>query len=140
MAALQTTLDHNKSSLIGSFENSDEKQIDELNLALCQTKQSILFRKKAILIKEEIQNEDHPLNVLIWNFKQNAIREAQQRSIQIVSTHINEFIDFLFSSIKEFYKFKTIQDHQMNDKVYETILRSQIEVLIDICKEVTIDK
>lgn len=45
----------NKNSHIGSFQLGEGSEFDELNLTLCQTQQSLLFRKKALLIKDEIQ-------------------------------------------------------------------------------------
>lgn len=80
--------------------------------------------------------------MLVTNFKNLTIKKLSDpaTTMQLVSSHINEFIKVLFTCVKEFYKFKTVQDHQKSNEEYETILRSQIDVLLDVCKEVVLDQ
>ena len=103
----------------GSFKAESKIAID-----IMQTQQSLLLRKKAQLIQEELKDDDHPLKVLINKFKESVVLlDPEYMTMPNLCKSINEFVDFLFSSMLKFFKFRRIQDHQC-DESYEPLLRS----------------
>lgn len=140
VASLQQTLQSAGLARDSQASRTSAALVD-LNLVFTQTQQSLLFRKKIQLIKEQVLDEEHPLNFLICKFKDQAARlgGVAESSVELC-TYINEFVELLFASLMRFYKFRRAQDTKKVAADTEGLLRSQIDLLRDLCKELTLDQ
>ena len=68
-----------------------------------------MLRKKAILIQEELKDDEHPLKVLINKFKESImLMDPEYLTLPNVCNATNEFIELLFTSMLKFFKFKRV--------------------------------